>query len=1300
MTHSEPPPAQLDRYGAPPGDVAHNGHVGAVSWWKRRHAKRMAERRAQPVYVVGEPPGEKPRRVWAYLTVFVISSFIVSRWFRAGTFISTGDMGAFIRRGWQPEMAWSWNHQISGGGSAAHTIGRAFEFILINFVGIFGFDETVAQWLFYTIIYGGVGFGMAFVAGALVRSNTAVVFAGTFGVMNGFFLTRLPNPLNIISVATIAIITGLAIRIALGRRVPAPVAGLLFWPVAFLAFNPPMFVVAAGWAAAGTLMIGALFVGWQGVRRIIIWQILGAPWILLLNAWWMLPFIQAYTGGGGAEANATFTDPTNWSWSQINNQIPNILTMVANWAWFKPQYLPFAGQLDEPWWIWVRYMLPTVVFLAALVGLYRRRRVAFTSLGLVGLFVFLAKGLNEPFADVNLWLYLNAPMFWLFREPMSKLGQVLVTLFAILIAIFVEGLLSRLAATRQARAPGKVGAGGTARWRRMSAKVSDLAVPVGVGVGMLAAVLALIYPHPLATGKAIPDERPLQPAAHVRVPEFWRDMADTIDSDTRSGKVLVLPLDDYYMMPTTWGFFGVDSIANLLIEHPVITPKPDGYFGDTPGFQANTRGVETALLTGDFDAVPALLDSIGVSEVIVRHDLVRGIPNRSFADDRILSAAMAQVPGVTKTVEGPLELWQVGDGSSDTVRQYDNMLSVGWRPEAAAGVIGSMGTGTTVKPQIKPKLPKGATPPVAALIDNSPSATEDAVQWPVPAVDDGQVATTKVSFAEPGSFQVTQRSRAAPVLVPSVDQAAKQLVLADPSSVAIDGRVVSTRPPLKLPVPRTDIVAVQAGTRFVSMDEWGIDPGTRSEARALRVGAATPVAAYVPADPPAKITTPSDVYDCNNYEPRPTAELQLKKEPLPAGDGEGIRLSAADHAACTRLVVTNPTPGQLLRVRLEYRQVEGKRPQVCVWQVGVEGCARAPRAALSTEWTPFEQFVVVDDAAEQIQIILHADVGERLLPRTVTDYRNVKIEALAPVLEETVNPPIVAPVSVPLTAGEHTMTIEGGLNGSILEPFEPLQDCFRYDDLTADEAGLAAEILSEDPNNPTYALSAKDHMACLGATASNMGASSLYQLTMEARSVKLRNPKICLFLKGPDLCQRLPVAGPWDGWTPYEVFVRPDPGTVETRLYLYGLRDLEGQEQSRVEYREVKLRPVASPVSVVLIREPEGGAAALAAPRQYQPEWNRLNPANFKVTSTQGPGILALAETFAPGWSLKAVTDDHIAVEGWMNGWLVGPDGVTGTITYLPSMTSRKGLYLFPVAMLLAMIWTAGSLWWTRRLRR
>ena len=388
----------------------------------------------------------------SYAIVFAISSVIVSRWFVTGTFISTGDMGAFIRRGWEPGMAWAWNHQISGAGSGAHTIGRAFEFGLIHVVGFLGGDETVAQWVFYTLIYGAVAVGVAFAAGAVVRSDLAVIVAGTFGVMNGFFLTRLPNPLNIISVATVALITGIALRVARGQRVPAVVGGIALMPTSFLAFNPPMLVVAFAWASLGTLTLALFIVGRRGMLRLLRWLVLAAPWALLLNLYWMIPFAGVYTGGGGPESNATFTDPTNWSWATINNTIPNILTMVANWAWFRPQYLPFASALDQPYWIWVRYLLPTLLLLAPVLAVRAHRRAALSLWGMSAVFVFLAKGINAPFAGVNLWLYLNVPGFWLFREPMSKLGQLLVVFFGMLLAIAVHGATVRVRAAMARRA--------------------------------------------------------------------------------------------------------------------------------------------------------------------------------------------------------------------------------------------------------------------------------------------------------------------------------------------------------------------------------------------------------------------------------------------------------------------------------------------------------------------------------------------------------------------------------------------------------------------------------------------------------------------------------------------------------------------------------------------------------------------------------------------------------------------------------------------------------------------------------
>jgi arabinofuranan 3-O-arabinosyltransferase len=87
-----------------------------------------------------------------YLIVLMLNALIVSRWFRTGTFIAGGDIGPFIRRGWVPELTWSWNHQTTGAGSAGYTVARSFEVILIWLCRTAGLTEYTAQWMFYTCI--------------------------------------------------------------------------------------------------------------------------------------------------------------------------------------------------------------------------------------------------------------------------------------------------------------------------------------------------------------------------------------------------------------------------------------------------------------------------------------------------------------------------------------------------------------------------------------------------------------------------------------------------------------------------------------------------------------------------------------------------------------------------------------------------------------------------------------------------------------------------------------------------------------------------------------------------------------------------------------------------------------------------------------------------------------------------------------------------------------------------------------------------------------------------------------------
>ncbi|GAA3338425.1 hypothetical protein GCM10020358_18440 [Amorphoplanes nipponensis] len=1203
-----------------------------------------------------DPDGRAPsarrrlgRAAWPvarpYLIVLALNAVVVSQWFRTGTFIAAGDIGAFIRRGWAPEAAWSWNHQITGAGSAGYTMARGFEFLLIWCCRAVGLTEYSAQWLFYVCIYGLVGFGVAYLAGAFVRSEPAIVAAGAFGLLNGFFLTRLPNPLNIISVGVVALITGVAMRAAQGRRIPAPIAGFALMPTSFLAFNPPMLVVAYAWAVAGTPLLAALVLGRGPALRLLKWFVPAVPWALGLNAFWLVPLAQSFVGGGGATANATFTDPTNWSWSQVNNLPQNIVTLVANWAWFRPQYLPFAADLDRPWWIWIRYLLPALVFLAPLVAPRRLRRAALGLVALIIVFVFLAKGLRPPLSRLNLFLYLHAPGFWLFREPMSKLGQLLVAMFGVMLAIGVEGVLGRV--RRRFPRPG---------WRR----------PLVHAGAVAPLVLVLAYPYPLYTGGVMPDERPTQPSTHVRVPPQWWDLAERIDADPRPGRVLVLPLDDYYQMPTTWGFFGVDSIANLLIQHPVVQPKPDGYFGDVAGFSADVRAVETALLAGDLTPVPKLLDAIGAGRVVVRHDLVRGLPNRYFADDRVLAAAMDRVPGATLDVDGMLQMWTFAEGVSPTVRTYDRVLDAPARADAGAAVLGTVDTRTAIEARAD-SAPVALSPQV----DDTAAVTPDVVHWPVPAVDSGSPRTTVDLPA--GRYTVAQRARAAAVLVPRLDAADRRLVLRDPTVVTVDGRAVSRRPDLSVPVPPDRrILAVRAGGRTVSLDGPGAAP-------TVPIGAATSLSLLAQARQPVTVTDYSPVFDCNNYEPRPWAALGLTRSVTGAAAGRTVRIAASDHAACTKVVVSGGAPGGIYRVRLQYRHVEGARPQICLWQAGASGCELAARPVLDDEWSSYERVVTMDGAGE-LQIILHADVGERLRPRTVAEYRALRVDALEAVTTTTVWPPAVPEATVDLAAGPHELRVDGGPAGSVLAPFEPLEDCFRYDDRTGEEAGLAAESQIGADGETTYTLKAVSHLACIGSSAHDVGAASLYELSLQARSVALRNPKFCLYLRGPDLCRTLPTVAAYRGWTSYEALVPPDPGAVETKLFLYGLRDLREQQQSQVEYRGVRLRPVASPSSVVLVRRPDPVPPSTV-------DWTRHNPAHFSGTVTApGRATVALAETAAPGWTLTGVEGARkIRLQGWMNGWVL-PSGGPVEVRYAPARIARYALYLLPVTVAAAVV--------------
>jgi hypothetical protein len=147
--------------------------------------------------------------------------------------------------------------------------------------------------------------------------------------------------------------------------------------------------------------------------------------------------------------------------------------------------------------------------------------------------------------------------------------------------------------------------------------------------------------------------------------------------------------------------------------------------------------------------------------------------------------------------------------------------------------------------------------------------------------------------------------------------------------------------------------------------------------------------------------------------------------------------------------------------------------------------------------------------------------------------------------------------------------------------------------------------------------------------------------------------------------------------------VTPTAGTRSLRLFLYA--DGDGRSRTVTEYREIGINRPRSAVAL--------GVAPLGALPKVS--YRRVAPYEFRVRveGARRPFLLAVSETFAPGWRVEAGERDstglaHLRVNGYANGWRVPWTGTYElTITYGPERLARwaghADLVLIPLVPLL-----------------
>ena len=228
-------------------------------------------------------------------------------------------------------------------------------------------------------------------------------------------------------------------------------------------------------------------------------------------------------------------------------------------------------------------------------------------------------------------------------------------------------------------------------------------------------------------------------------------------------------------------------------------------------------------------------------------------------------------------------------------------------------------------------------------------------------------------------------------------------------------------------------------------------------------------------------------------------------------------------------------------------------------------------------------------------------------------------------------------------------------------------------------------------------LGARDHMACLGASVPDMGQSSLLPVLAGSPQARLpRSPSsayICGVRTVARNCRR---QGRGTVGRRSPLLVNPGAKAVETRVYLYGLRDLDGQEQARVEYRSIRLNrwplPARSCWSANLKARPPTSWQAGPSARESTP--HQSGPHRDVRVEAGAAGRLDPRPT--RGWNLTGFGKSS-ATQCWMASWVVDGQAVDGSARYLP-IEEPLGLYLLPIAVVAAFlaIW-AGTLWRRRR---
>jgi hypothetical protein len=708
----------------------------------------------------------------------------------------------------------------------------------------------------------------------------------------------------------------------------APLLGYVF-------LNPPLVGMIMG-VTLGTPLLVAWVDGREAAQKGLRALLLAVVLLLALSTYWIVPAVLHLSGfSGGQLANVS-----SWSFTEVRATVRNAFWLNTVWGWRFPEFYPFAGVYETFPISLLRFVLPALAFGslalrtmargAESVGRIetvrrdRELRLAIALATIALTLIILSTGTNPPGNVVFDRLY-GLPFGWLLREP-GRFLMSAAACYAVLVALTVDVVSNHQSVVVYLRKP------------TLPRSRGRLAI---VPVAFASAVLVGV---PIYTGAEVPDNRPGLPTAHITIPTYWANMADFVDSMPVQGSLLLLPPDDFYGMPYSWGYYGADSFIPELFSRHVLVPNPQGYgyLQTSPQLTGAVNLTAQSILRHDWRQTAVLAKALNAPLILVRGDIQSPYPDRQILSPNDLAMALGSAPNFTLVRRsGLLQLFELSDPASDSGAEMSFM---------------------TIDTQSPDLRVLSMVPDHTALVSSRPVIGQPAVVQAPPVESWTSVANVLAwtQQAPPGfAYRLAELG------------SQKVVALDAPGTFTVGASIaqVEYEPGL--------------GNAAVRVSVTGQEAISNGDFRAGRWG---------------------PVGDCAAFQPS-LAKSTLGASVVPNGAPGGypaLRLSAALDSACEQHPID--WRGGPLVLSLMVNSVRGNPPRICVLESGPERCAAMPPAStysqgagvvipLARGWSTYRASVTPDPGTTALTLYLYADAQEGG-SQTIVDYADVRVVEL------------------------------------------------------------------------------------------------------------------------------------------------------------------------------------------------------------------------------------------------------------------------------------------------------------------